>query len=158
MFKISMPDLIEFNVGGQIFMSTYETIGYDKKSLLYAWYLERKGFAHLLLDKKGRFFIDRDPASFSIILNYLRLHSAKQLWEVCLPKDPDRLALLTQEAEFFRLPALRDQAVALLRKCTAAEEANQQQQMRGRTGCWRNGMNERKEEEEDDDEDEQRRE
>lgn len=40
--------------------------------------------------------------SFTIILNYLRLKTAGQLWEACLPKDPDRLALLTQEAEYFR--------------------------------------------------------
>uniref|UniRef100_A0A914RDP4 Uncharacterized protein n=1 Tax=Parascaris equorum TaxID=6256 RepID=A0A914RDP4_PAREQ len=40
--------------------------------------------------------------TFGIILNYLRLKSCSQLWEACLPKDPDRLALLTQEAEYFR--------------------------------------------------------
>ena len=113
-----MPDLIEFNVGGQNFTSTYETIGSDKKCVLYTWYIERKGSAHLTKDRKGRFFIDRDPGSFGIVLNYLRLQNAKQLWEVCLPKDPDRLALLTQEAEHFRLPKLRDQAIALLHKCT----------------------------------------
>jgi hypothetical protein len=32
-----------------------------------------------------------------------------------------RLALLTQEAEHFRLPQLRDQAIALLHKCTSEE-------------------------------------
>lgn len=35
-----------------------------------------------------------------------------------MPKDPDRLALLTQEAEYYRLPLLRDQAIALLHNCT----------------------------------------
>jgi hypothetical protein len=70
------------------------------------------------VDRNGAYFIDRDPQCFGIVLNYLRLRIAGQVWEACLPKDPDRLALLTQEAEYFRLPALRDQAVALLQTCT----------------------------------------
>lgn len=52
-----------------------------------------------------------------MILNYLRLRHSGQLWEACLPKDPDRLALLTQEAEFFNLDELREQAIALLHSC-----------------------------------------
>jgi len=55
---------------------------------------------------------------FSVVLNYLRLRQSKQMWETCLPKDPDRLALLTQEAEYYRLPLLRDQGIALLQVCT----------------------------------------
>uniref|UniRef100_A0A7E4VQP2 BTB_2 domain-containing protein n=1 Tax=Panagrellus redivivus TaxID=6233 RepID=A0A7E4VQP2_PANRE len=113
-----MPDLVEFNVGGQLFTTTFDTIAQDKRSALYTWYLERKGAAHLTRDKNGAYFIDRDPYSFGIVLNYLRLQSSKQLWEACLPKDPDRLALLTQEAEYYRLPLLRDQAIALLHNCT----------------------------------------
>jgi hypothetical protein len=34
------------------------------------------------------------------------------------------LALLTQEAEYFRLPKLRDQAISLLRKCTSTENSD----------------------------------
>lgn len=60
--------------------------------------------------------------SFAVILNYLRLQASKQLWEACLPKDPDRLALLSQEAEYFRLSILRDQAVALLQNCTEKDD------------------------------------
>ncbi|KAH7731940.1 K+ channel tetramerization domain-containing protein [Aphelenchoides avenae] len=113
-----MPDLISFNVGGQLFATTIETISHDKRSQLYSWYVEHKGSAHLLKDKDGNYFIDRDPYSFTIILNFLRLQQARQLWESCLPKDPDRLALLTQEADYYRLPLLRDQAIALLHNCT----------------------------------------
>ncbi|KAL3093864.1 hypothetical protein niasHS_005132 [Heterodera schachtii] len=156
-FDNIMTDIIEFNVGGQIFASTYQTIGVDKKSLLYTWYFERKGSAHTMLDKKGRFFIDRDPTSFGIILNYLRLHNAKQLCEVCLPKEPDRLALLTQEAEFFRLPSLRDQAVALLRKCTAEEpslaEIRGQMMSLKTNGGMKNGRRWKSDEDDHDNED-----
>jgi len=31
-----MPDLIEFNVGGQPFTTTVATISYDKQSMLYS--------------------------------------------------------------------------------------------------------------------------
>uniref|UniRef100_A0A914Z3R4 Potassium channel tetramerisation-type BTB domain-containing protein n=1 Tax=Panagrolaimus superbus TaxID=310955 RepID=A0A914Z3R4_9BILA len=113
-----MSDLIEFNVGGQMFTTTFDTISFDKRSSLYMWYIERKGAMHLTRDKNGAYFIDRDPYCFGILLNYLRLQASKQLWEACLPKDPDRLALLTQEAEFYRIPLLRDQAIALLHNCT----------------------------------------
>jgi hypothetical protein len=114
-----MPaDLVEFNVGGKLFTTTFETISHEKRSSLYIWYIERKGSAHLNRDKNGAYFIDRDPYCFGIVLNYLRLKSNNQLWESVLPKDPDRLALLTQECDFYKLPLLRDQAIALLQNCT----------------------------------------
>uniref|UniRef100_A0A1I7RUW2 BTB_2 domain-containing protein n=1 Tax=Bursaphelenchus xylophilus TaxID=6326 RepID=A0A1I7RUW2_BURXY len=115
-------DIIEFNVSGTILSTTIDTISHDKRSALYQWYIEHKGSNHLLKDKNGLFFIDRDPGCFAIVLNYLRLQRARQLWEVCLPKDPDRLALLTQEAEYYKLPVLRDQAIALLQ--SADEQGN----------------------------------
>ncbi len=61
--------------------------------------------------------------SFGVVLNFLRLRRQGQLWEACMPKDPDRLALLTQEADFYRIPILRDQAIVLLQSCT--EKADQ---------------------------------
>ncbi|KAI6176399.1 hypothetical protein M3Y97_00793900 [Aphelenchoides bicaudatus] len=111
-------DLVDFNVGGRLYTTTFETISHDKRSNLYMWYIERKGSAHLNKDKNGAYFIDRDPDwYFAIVLNYLRLKNANQMWESALPKDPDRLALLTQECEYYKLPLLRDQAIALLQNC-----------------------------------------
>uniref|UniRef100_A0AC35TLG2 BTB_2 domain-containing protein n=1 Tax=Rhabditophanes sp. KR3021 TaxID=114890 RepID=A0AC35TLG2_9BILA len=109
-----MQDLIEFNVGGTHFTTTLKTISVEKQSFLYTWYVEHIGAAHLLRDRDGKFFIDRDPMSFGVILNYLRLRVSNQLWEACLPKDPDQLAMVAQEADYFRIHMLRDQAIALL--------------------------------------------
>ncbi|MFH4975171.1 hypothetical protein AB6A40_001880 [Gnathostoma spinigerum] len=108
--------IIYFNVGGRVFATATSTMKYDKESLFYLW--SKENYASLHCDDKGFYFIDRDPKSFGIVLNYLRLRKSGQLWEACLPKDPDRLALLTQEAEYYKLFQLRDQAIALLQNCT----------------------------------------
>uniref|UniRef100_A0A1I7ZIP5 BTB_2 domain-containing protein n=1 Tax=Steinernema glaseri TaxID=37863 RepID=A0A1I7ZIP5_9BILA len=113
---------VEFNVGGKVFVTTYATLSVEKTSNLYSWYVERCGSHHKHMLGKA-FFIDRDAQCFGIVLNYLRLKAANQRWEACLPKDPDRLALLTQEAEYYELPALRDQAVALLQHCSEKNES-----------------------------------
>lgn len=73
---------------------------------------------------------------FGVILNYFRLKKSKQMWETCLPKDPDRLALLTQEvcpnnnvplyslqAEYFSCYPLKDQAILLLQACSEKADA-----------------------------------
>ncbi|VDK51134.1 unnamed protein product [Gongylonema pulchrum] len=98
--------ILHFNVGGQQFSTTTSTLLQEKNSLFaqvrtaFSWFATMQ--PPLEKDSNGAYFIDRDPVSFGTILNYLRLKSASQLWEACLPKDPDRLALLTQEAEYYR--------------------------------------------------------
>ncbi|KAI6214549.1 hypothetical protein M3Y94_00281200 [Aphelenchoides besseyi] len=120
-----VPDIVEFNVGGKLFTTTYQTISFDKTSSLYAWYIEHKGSAHLVKDKNGAYFIDRDPKCFAIILNYLRLQSSNQRWEACLPKEPDGLAMLIEEAAYFKLTILHDSAKALLQHCNEMFAANE---------------------------------
>ncbi|TMS36157.1 hypothetical protein L596_003396 [Steinernema carpocapsae] len=115
-------DVVEFNVGGKLFATTLATLSAERTSNLYSWYVKRCGSFHKQFRDKA-YFIDRDPQCFGIVLNYLRLKTSNQRWEACLPKDPDRLALLTQEAEFYELPALRDQAVALLQHCSEKNES-----------------------------------
>uniref|UniRef100_A0A914W1L0 Potassium channel tetramerisation-type BTB domain-containing protein n=1 Tax=Plectus sambesii TaxID=2011161 RepID=A0A914W1L0_9BILA len=116
--SLGSGDIIRLNVGGQSFGTQLDTLLFDRHSLLYQWFDAKPNNPPLPVDRNGAYFIDRDPHCFGIVLNYLRLRTAGQVWEACLPKDPDRLALLTQEADYFRLPALRDQAVALLQSCT----------------------------------------
>ncbi|VDN07373.1 unnamed protein product [Thelazia callipaeda] len=110
--------IINFNVGGQQYSTTVSTLLEEKQSIFTQWFTGGNIKPPLEEDNKGAYFIDRDPISFGIILNYLRLKSSKQLWQACLPKDPDRLALLTQEAEYYKLHQLREQAIALLQSCT----------------------------------------
>ncbi len=87
--------IIYLNVGGKYFSTSLATIVSEEESLLFKWFSDPE--PPLPLDKKGAYFLDRDPWTFNVILNYLRLKSSNQLWEACLPKDPDKLALLTQE-------------------------------------------------------------
>lgn len=94
--------ILNFNVGGRQYSTTASTLMQEKQSLFNQWFTGETAQPPLEKDSKGAYFIDRDPTSFGIILNYLRLKSTKQLWEACLPKDPDRLALLTQEAEYYK--------------------------------------------------------
>ncbi|KAM3725783.1 BTB/POZ domain-containing protein [Dirofilaria immitis] len=116
--------MLNFNVGGQHYSTTASTLLQEKQSLFNEWFTGETAKPPLEKDSKGAYFIDRDPVSFGIILNYLRLKSTKQLWEACLPKDPDRLALLTQEAEYYKLHQLREQAIALLQSCTEKSDVS----------------------------------
>lgn len=42
-----MPDLVEFNVGGKRFMTTFDTISFDKKCALYLVIIIIKYFSRL---------------------------------------------------------------------------------------------------------------
>lgn len=42
------------------------------------------------------------------------MKKADQKWEACLPNQPDQLAALAEEADFYRLPELREKAIQLL--------------------------------------------
>ncbi len=112
--------ILYLNVGGRHFSVSVETLRCEPRSLLAEWFQGPE--PPLSTDRNQNYFIDRDPKTFGIILNYLRLKSNGQLWQVCLPKDPDRLALLSQEAEYFRMPQLRREAIRLLHSGAALAE------------------------------------
>jgi len=61
--------IIELNVGGTHFTSFKSTLCKEENSMLAAMF---SGRHPLTKDSKGRFFIDRDPVAFKVILDYLR--------------------------------------------------------------------------------------
>ncbi|CAJ0566810.1 unnamed protein product, partial [Mesorhabditis spiculigera] len=108
---------------GFLVISVFPKKTFPKETVFYKWFVAgTKDVPFIVRDNE--FFIDRDPKSFAIILNYFRLKSSGQLWEACLPKDPDRLAMLTQEAEYFDLVQLRTQAINLLQSSCEDRQTN----------------------------------
>ena len=87
--------LVKLNVGGQLFITTEETLQ-NRPSMLDV--LVRHDNPALLVD--GAFFIDRDPQAFRWILNFLRGSS------VLPPKHSTELALLQEEAQYFAVDGL----------------------------------------------------
>lgn len=87
--------LIKFNVGGQLFITTEETLQ-NHPSMLGV--LVRHDNPAQVVD--GALFIDRDPQAFRWILNYLRGSS------VLPPKHSTELALLQEEAQYFAVDGL----------------------------------------------------
>ncbi|CAI5456061.1 unnamed protein product [Caenorhabditis angaria] len=140
--------IIRFNVGGKLH-ATLKTV-FPTDSMFHKWFVSRTKSIPFTIDKDGAYFVDRDPKSFGIILNYFRLRKAGQLWEACLPKDPDRLAMLTQESDFFFLPQLRDQAICMLQLCSSKSDSNYINEMLAKSTSCPQGF-EAKEEEEDED-------
>jgi len=91
------PNIVELNVGGEIFVTTVHTIGRETSILL----AMISGHIQSRRDNQGRLFIDRDPTHFRWILNYLR-----DGYLITLPAShQDRLELL-HEARCFRLVGL----------------------------------------------------
>ncbi|CAJ0938404.1 unnamed protein product, partial [Mesorhabditis belari] len=131
-------DIINFNVGGKKFSTFRKT--FPKDTPFYKWFVTGTKEVPFVV-RENEFFIDRDPKTFSVILNYFRLKTAGQLWEACLPKDPDRLALLTQEAEYFNLPQLRDQAINLLQSSCEEKPTNYIHEVLARSSSCPQGFN-----------------
>ncbi|EZG89218.1 K+ channel tetramerization domain protein, partial [Gregarina niphandrodes] len=93
--KLSQSRMVEFNVGGQLFQTSRSTVESQRGSLLCDLISGRHEGISMPI------FIDRDPALFSLILNFLRnpywLPIARDITE------SERLAL---EAQYFRLEFL----------------------------------------------------
>uniref|UniRef100_A0AC35U124 BTB_2 domain-containing protein n=1 Tax=Rhabditophanes sp. KR3021 TaxID=114890 RepID=A0AC35U124_9BILA len=120
--EFSNPDkLLKFNVGGTLFETSVKTITSIKEGLLYEFIMQKIVEGPIILDKEGLFFLDRDLVCFAIILNYLRLVSTQQVWEACIPKDPDQLAMLVQESTHFRLNKLTEKAEKYIKLHTTGE-------------------------------------
>lgn len=94
-------DVIELNVGGQVYYTCLATLTSVPNSLLGRLFSNKKGSSNdLARDLRGRYFIDRDGFLFRYVLDYLR---DKQ---VVLPDHFPEKGRLKREAEYFQLPEL----------------------------------------------------
>lgn len=96
----SFPDVVELNVGGQVYYTRYSTLVGTPSSLLGKLFSKKEASNDLARDPKGRYFIDRDGFLFRYVLDYLR---DKQ---VVLPDHFPEKGRLRKEAEYFLLPDL----------------------------------------------------
>ncbi|XP_052006066.1 BTB/POZ domain-containing protein KCTD16-like [Xyrauchen texanus] len=94
-------DVVELNVGGQVYYTRYATLTSMPNSLLGKLFSTKKDISNdLAQDIKGRYFIDRDGFLFRYVLDYLRDNN------VVLPDYFPEKGRLKREAEFFQLPEL----------------------------------------------------
>uniref|UniRef100_UPI00398E65A4 BTB/POZ domain-containing protein KCTD8-like isoform X1 n=1 Tax=Pristiophorus japonicus TaxID=55135 RepID=UPI00398E65A4 len=95
----SFPEVVELNVGGQVYVTKHDTLVSVSDSLLANLFSNNNGKV-LPRDNRGRYFIDRDGFLFRYILDYLR---DKQL---VLPDHFPEKERLLREAEHFQLSEL----------------------------------------------------
>ncbi|XP_062867430.1 BTB/POZ domain-containing protein KCTD16b isoform X1 [Trichomycterus rosablanca] len=95
------PDVIELNVGGQVYYTRHATLVSLPGSLLGKIFSPKSNtLPDLARDNKGRYFIDRDGFLFRYVLDFLRDR------QVVLPEHFPEKARLRKEAEHFQLPDL----------------------------------------------------
>ncbi|KAM8952851.1 uncharacterized protein RCH25_043578 [Pelodytes ibericus] len=95
----SFPDIIELNVGGQVYITRYPTLISMPGSLLWDMF-SQKNARTLARDSKGRYFLDRDGFLFRYVLDYMRDQ------QLVLPDHFPERSRLQREAEYFKLPEL----------------------------------------------------
>lgn len=96
----SLRDPVSLNVGGEIYITTLDTLTHYRDSMLGAMFT---GKIPVLQDNRGHVFIDRDGKMFRYILNYLRSNSLD------LPDGFSEVALLRREADFFQIHPLLEE-------------------------------------------------
>ena len=92
-----VESVIDLDVGGTRFRTTRQTLLSDPNSMLAKMFHPGSSFSAPGVKKDGAFFLDRDPAHFGAVLNYLRSGH--------LGRDCDAPALL-KEANYFGLLGL----------------------------------------------------
>ncbi|MGH0165410.1 UNVERIFIED_CONTAM: hypothetical protein FKN15_049233 [Acipenser sinensis] len=93
------PEIIELNVGGQVYLTRHKTLIAVPDSLLWQMF-NQKTPKELSRDSKGRYFLDRDGFLFRYILDYLRDLN------LVLPDYFPEKCRLKREADFFQLQDL----------------------------------------------------
>lgn len=107
----AFPEIVELNVGGQVYVTRLETLTAVPNSLLWLKFTQSSP-GSLPTDSKGRFFFDRDGFLFRYILDYLRDS------EIFLPEFFKEMRRLQKEADFFQLPELSRRLAAVSKDST----------------------------------------
>ncbi|XP_007669775.1 BTB/POZ domain-containing protein KCTD12-like [Ornithorhynchus anatinus] len=97
----AFPEIIELNVGGQVYITRHPTLVSIPGSLLWEMFSQKNSRA-LARDGKGRFFVDRDGFLFRYVLDYMRDQ------QLVLPDHFPERSRLQREAEYFKLPELAE--------------------------------------------------
>ncbi|CAL8350746.1 unnamed protein product [Merluccius merluccius] len=99
--QATFPDIVELNVGGQMYTTRLETLTAVRDSLLWRTFAQGSpgGAAR---DSGGRFFFDRDGFLFRYVLDYLRDA------DFALPDSFAERRRLRKEADFFLLRDFSD--------------------------------------------------
>uniref|UniRef100_A0A8C6XMH7 Potassium channel tetramerization domain containing 12 n=1 Tax=Naja naja TaxID=35670 RepID=A0A8C6XMH7_NAJNA len=95
-----IPEIVELNVGGQVYVTRRGTVLSVRGSLLWRLFSQQE-VTDLPRDAKGRFFLDRDGFLFRYVLDYLRDQ------ELVLPEGFPERNRLRREAEYFQLEKRR---------------------------------------------------
>lgn len=90
-------DIVELNVGGVFYTTSFATLTKDSESLL-GQIFTGNSTIKLVRDSKGKYFLDRDGVLFRYILDYLRNQ------KLVLPENFHEKERLKHEAEYFILP------------------------------------------------------
>ncbi|KAM3625680.1 uncharacterized protein V6R79_015999 [Siganus canaliculatus] len=117
----TFPEIVELNVGGQIYVTRLETLTSVPNSLLWIKFTKSSP-GDLPTDSKGRFFFDRDGFLFRYILDYLRDS------ELSLPEFFKERRRLQKEADFFQLPELSRRLAAVSKDSSSGEDSGEQEE------------------------------
>ena len=102
-----LSDIVILNVGGRVFTTTRETLASEQDSLL-AEMLDGRSLT-AVRDQNGAYFIDRDPDTFSVVLEFLRTGQVFKTSGNGAGGDPTRMR---EAANFYKIPGLKEAAAA----------------------------------------------
>ncbi|XP_028993651.1 BTB/POZ domain-containing protein KCTD12.1 [Betta splendens] len=126
-------EVVELNVGGQVYVTRHKTLVAVPDSLLWDMF-SKKSPKELARDSKGRFFLDRDGFLFRYILDYLRDLN------LVLPDYFPEKSRLQREADFFQLRDLAKRLSPRMSKDNSiSEEISQSDTDEGAPQCGPSG-------------------
>ena len=120
--RVAAPSdsVLEINVGGTIFVTKKSTLSFENDSMLARLFDDESPFGELPRDQSDRVFLDRDPAVFGVVLEYLRC-AGRLVGETA--RSVDELSRVKEQAEFFGLSGLVSAVDEILEERQKAENA-----------------------------------